>query len=57
MSSQYHSSPNNDPLTTYSFEPSISMSTSSGIRGKIDLARGHCKKAPKLNVGCKKKTN
>ena len=30
------------------------MSMSSGIRGKTDLAQGHCKEAPKLSVGCKK---
>jgi len=40
--------------TTQSSEPSISISTSSGIRGKTDLAWGHCREAPELSAGCKK---
>jgi len=40
--------------TTQSSEPSISISTSSGIRGKTDLAWDHCREAPKLSAGCKK---
>jgi hypothetical protein len=54
MSSQHGSTPSSDPSTAHSFEPSISISTLSGIRGKTDLAWGHCRKAPELSVGCKK---
>ena len=54
MSSRHGSTPNNDPVTTHSFKPSISMSMSSGIRGKTDLAWGHYREAPELSVGCKK---
>jgi hypothetical protein len=38
MSSQHGSTPSNDPSTAHSSELSISISTSSGIRGKTDLA-------------------
>jgi len=54
MSSQHGSTPSNDPSTAHSSELSISISTSSGIRGKTDLAWGYCREAPKLSVGCKK---
>jgi hypothetical protein len=54
MASQHGSTSNNTPSTTQSSEPSISISTSSGIRGKTDLAWDHCRKAPELSVGCKK---
>jgi hypothetical protein len=40
--------------TTQSSKPSISISTSSGIRGKTNLAWGHCREAPELSAGCKK---
>jgi hypothetical protein len=54
MASQHGSTSNSTPSTTQSSEPSISISTSCGIRGKIDLAWGHCREAPELSVGCKK---
>jgi len=54
MSSQHGSTPSSDPSTAHSSEPSISISTLSGIRGKTDLAWGHCREAPELSVGCKK---
>jgi hypothetical protein len=48
MASQHGSTSNNTPSTTQSSEPSISISISSGIRGKTDLAWGHCRKALNL---------
>jgi hypothetical protein len=38
MASQHGSTSNSTPSTTPLSEPSISISTSSGIRGKTDLA-------------------
>nr|TKS02412.1 hypothetical protein D5086_0000162960 [Populus alba] len=54
MDSQHGSTSNSTPSTTQSSKPSISISTSSGIRGKIDLAWGHCREAPELSVRCQK---
>ena len=54
MSFQHGSTPTSDPSTAHSSEPSISMSTSSGIRGKTNLAWGHCREALELSVRCKK---
>jgi hypothetical protein len=54
MASQHGSTSNSTPSTTQSSEPSISISTSSGIRGKTDLAWGHCREDLELSVGCKK---
>jgi len=54
MASQHGSTLNSTSSTTQSSKPSISISTSSGIRGKTDLAWGHCREAPELSVGCKK---
>jgi len=51
MASQHGSTSNSTPSTTQSSEPSISISTSSGIRGKTDLAWGHCREAPELSMG------
>ena len=52
MSSFNGSTPNSDPLTAQSSQPSISMS--SGSRGRTDLAWGHCREALELSVRCKK---
>jgi len=54
MASQHGSTSNSIPSTTQLSEPSISISTSSGIKRKTDLAWGHCREAPELSVGCKK---
>nr|TKS06838.1 hypothetical protein D5086_0000120350 [Populus alba] len=51
MSSQHGSTSNSDPSNAYSSEPSIFMSTSCGVRGKTNLAWGHCKEALELSVG------
>ncbi|XP_061983055.1 uncharacterized protein LOC133702746 [Populus nigra] len=52
MSSHDGSTPGSDPSTAQSSQPSISMS--SGSRGRMDLAWGHCREALELSVGCKK---
>jgi len=52
MSSHDGSTPSSDLSTAQSSQPSIFMS--SGSRGRIDLAWGHCKEAPELSVRCKK---
>jgi hypothetical protein len=52
MSSRDGSTPNSDPSMAQSSQPSISIS--SGSRGRIDLAWGHCRETPELSVGCKK---
>ena len=48
MSSQHGSTPNSDSSTAHSSEPLISMSTSSSVRGKTDLAWGHYREALEL---------
>jgi len=52
MSSQHGSTPSSDHSTAYLSKPSISISSSSGIREKTDLTWGHCREAPELRVGC-----
>jgi hypothetical protein len=52
MSSHDGSIPSSDPSTAQSSQLSISMS--SGSRGRTDLAWGHCREAPEPSVGCEK---